>query len=115
VPRVEVSTGRQSSSTTVRTLSAREPTSGTAEARGAAPAPPRSAWTVIRLEPLDDLGQRGRRSGKRRTGWGADRVDWLTGTAASTANLYYESMHFAAMEVPDLLIGDVREFFRTLR
>ena len=40
---------------------------------------------------------------------------WLTGRAASTANLYYESMHFAAMEVPDLLIGDVREFFRTLR
>jgi microsomal epoxide hydrolase len=23
--------------------------------------------------------------------------------------------HFAAMEVPDLLVGDVREFFRPLR
>jgi len=23
--------------------------------------------------------------------------------------------HFAAMEVPDLLVGDVRKFFRTLR
>ena len=84
---------------------------------------------------------------------------WLTGTATSTANVYYESMHtgnwptpttvptgvaafaedvairryaeqgytivhwsdfdrgghFAAMEVPDLLVGDVRTFFRTLR
>jgi pimeloyl-ACP methyl ester carboxylesterase len=84
---------------------------------------------------------------------------WLTGTAASAANMYYESMHsgnwptpttvptgvaafaedvairryaeqgytivhwsdfdrgghFAAMEVPDLLVGDVRTFFRTLR
>jgi pimeloyl-ACP methyl ester carboxylesterase len=84
---------------------------------------------------------------------------WLTGTAGSTANLYYESMHtgrwptpstvptgvaafaedvairryaeglnkivhwsdfetgghFAAMEVPDLLVGDVRAFFRGLR
>ncbi len=84
---------------------------------------------------------------------------WITGTAGSTANLYYESMHsgnwptpttvptgvavfaedvsirryaeqgnnivhwsdfdrgghFAAMEAPDLLVGDVREFFRTLR
>lgn len=85
---------------------------------------------------------------------------WLTGTAASSARLYYENMHslswdqrpsrtptgvavfaedvairrygergnnivhwsdfergghFAAMEVPDLLIGDVREFFRGLR
>lgn len=85
---------------------------------------------------------------------------WLTGTAASSARLYYENMHslswdqrpsrtptgvavfaedvairrygergnnivhwsdfergghFAAMEVPDLLIGDVREFFRRVR
>ena len=85
---------------------------------------------------------------------------WLTGTAASSARLYYENMHspswdqgpsrtptgvavfaedvairrygergnnivhwsdfergghFAAMEAPDLLIGDVREFFRGLR
>ena len=85
---------------------------------------------------------------------------WLTGTAASSARLYYENMHsaswdrplsrtptgvaafaedvairrygergnnivhwsdfdrgghFAAMEVPDLLVGDVREFFRRLR
>ncbi len=84
---------------------------------------------------------------------------WLTGTAASTANLYYENMHsgtwptptavptgvaalaedvairryaeqgynivhwsdfdrgghFAAMEVPDLLVADMRTFFRTLR
>lgn len=85
---------------------------------------------------------------------------WLTGTAASSARLYFENMHslswdqrpsstptgvavfaedvairrygergnnivhwsdfergghFAAMEVPDLLIGDVREFFRGLR
>jgi pimeloyl-ACP methyl ester carboxylesterase len=84
---------------------------------------------------------------------------WLTGTARSSANLYYESMHsanwpapstvptgvaafaedvsirrwseplnnivhwsdfergghFAAMEVPDLLAGDVRAFFRPLR
>ena len=84
---------------------------------------------------------------------------WLTATGASSAHLYYESMHssnwpmpsavptgvavfaedvpirrfaeqvneivhwsefdrgghFAAMEVPDLLTGDVREFFRPLR
>ena len=85
---------------------------------------------------------------------------WLTGTAASSARLYYENMHsgswgqqpssrptgvavfaediairrygergnnivhwsefdrgghFAAMEVPDLFIGDVRDFFRPLR
>ena len=85
---------------------------------------------------------------------------WLTGTAGSSARLYYENMHaeswgqqpgrtptgvavfaediairrfaergnnivhwsdfdrgghFAAMEVPDLLIGDVRDFFRPLR
>ena len=84
---------------------------------------------------------------------------WLTGTAGSAANLYYESMHtgnwptpstvptgvavfaedisirryaeklntithwsefgsgghFAALEVPELLIGDVRAFFRTVR
>ena len=85
---------------------------------------------------------------------------WLTGTAGSSARLYYENMHshswdqrpsttptgvavfaedvairrfgelgnnivhwsefdrgghFAAMEVPDLLVGDVREFFRALR
>jgi epoxide hydrolase len=84
---------------------------------------------------------------------------WLTGTAGSAANHYYEVKHsgewpepsevptgvavfaediairryaersnrivhwsdfdrgghFAAMETPDLLIGDVREFFRTLR
>jgi pimeloyl-ACP methyl ester carboxylesterase len=84
---------------------------------------------------------------------------WLTGTAGSAANLYYESMHtgnwptpstvptgvavfaediairryaerlnaithwsefdtgghFAALEVPDLLVGDVRAFFRTVR
>jgi len=85
---------------------------------------------------------------------------WLTGTAGSSANLYYEDMHagswaetpghtptgvavfaedvairryseqgnnivhwsdfergghFAAMEAPDLLIGDVRKFFRGLR
>lgn len=85
---------------------------------------------------------------------------WLTGTAASSARLYYENMHasswgqppgttptgvavfaedyairrygeqgnkivhwsefdrgghFAAMEVPELFIGDVREFFRSLR
>jgi epoxide hydrolase len=90
-------------------------------------------------------------------------VYWLTGTAGSSARLYYESSrsqawgppapdgvptgvavfpreivspirrfaeladrivrwtefdrggHFAAMEVPDLLVGDVREFFRPLR
>jgi pimeloyl-ACP methyl ester carboxylesterase len=85
---------------------------------------------------------------------------WLTGTAGSSAQLYYENMHsgswheepgttptgvavfaediairrygelgndivhwsefnrgghFAAMEVPDLLVGDVREFFSRLR
>ena len=84
---------------------------------------------------------------------------WLTGTAGSSANLYYEAKHsgdwpepsavptgvavfaedisirryaersntivhwsdfdrgghFAAMEVPDLLVADVREFFRELR
>jgi pimeloyl-ACP methyl ester carboxylesterase len=85
---------------------------------------------------------------------------WLTGTANSSARLYYENMHagswgqqpgttptgvavfaedyairrygergnnivhwsefdrgghFAAMEAPDLLVGDVREFFRPLR
>ncbi len=84
---------------------------------------------------------------------------WLTGTGASSAHLYYESMHsgnwptptavptgvavfaedvairrfaeqgnnivhwsefdrgghFAAMEAPDLLVGDVRAFFRGLR
>jgi len=85
---------------------------------------------------------------------------WLTGTAGSSARLYYENMHaaswgqqpgttptgvavfaediairrygergnnivrwsefdrgghFAAMEVPELLIGDVRDFFRPLR
>jgi pimeloyl-ACP methyl ester carboxylesterase len=85
---------------------------------------------------------------------------WLTGTAGSSARLYYENMHsgswgqqpgrtptgvavfaediairrygergnnivhwsefdrgghFAAMEVPDLLIGDMRDFFRPLR
>jgi epoxide hydrolase len=84
---------------------------------------------------------------------------WLTATGASSAHLYYESMHsgnwptrsevptgvavfaedvpirrfaeqgnnivhwsefergghFAAMEVPDLLVGDVREFFRRVR
>ncbi|HEX6569146.1 MAG TPA: epoxide hydrolase [Acidimicrobiales bacterium] len=87
---------------------------------------------------------------------------WLTGTAASSANLYYEGAHaggwgqtierspvptgvaafstdvpirryaeaantithwsdfdagghFAAMEAPDLFVGDVREFFRTVR
>lgn len=84
---------------------------------------------------------------------------WLTGTAGSSANIYYEDMHsgswptpspvptgvaafaedvairrysepnhnivhwsdfergghFAAMEAPDLLVGDVREFFRKIR
>ncbi len=84
---------------------------------------------------------------------------WLTGTATSAADLYYESTHsggphemlttptgvavfaedlsirryaeqannivhwrdynagghFAAMEVPDLLVGDIRDFFRMLR
>jgi pimeloyl-ACP methyl ester carboxylesterase len=84
---------------------------------------------------------------------------WLTGTAGSAAQIYYESMHatewptptqvptgvavfaedvsirrfaeqgnnivhwsdfdtgghFAAMEAPDLFVGDVREFFRGLR
>jgi pimeloyl-ACP methyl ester carboxylesterase len=86
---------------------------------------------------------------------------WLTGTAGSSAQIYYENMHgmswapperspvptavanfaqdvairrfgepahtiarwtdfergghFAAMEAPDLLVGDVREFFRDLR
>jgi pimeloyl-ACP methyl ester carboxylesterase len=84
---------------------------------------------------------------------------WLTGTAGSSANIYYESMHsgswptpshvptgvaafaedvairrysegnhnivhwsdfergghFAAMEVPDLLVDDIRTFFRTVR
>jgi hypothetical protein len=84
---------------------------------------------------------------------------WLTGTAGSSAQVYYETMHgdgwptmsgvptgvavftedvsirrfseatnnivhwtdfdtgghFAAMETPDLLVGDVREFFRGLR
>jgi pimeloyl-ACP methyl ester carboxylesterase len=87
---------------------------------------------------------------------------WLTGTAGSSANLYYEGAHaggwgqeierspvptgvaafstdvairryaeaantitrwsdfdtgghFAAMEAPDLLVADVREFFRTVR
>jgi pimeloyl-ACP methyl ester carboxylesterase len=85
---------------------------------------------------------------------------WLTGTAGSSARLYYENLHaaawgkqpsptpvgvavfvedvairryaeqgnnivhwsefdrgghFAAMEAPDLLVGDVREFFRRLR
>jgi pimeloyl-ACP methyl ester carboxylesterase len=84
---------------------------------------------------------------------------WLTNTAGTSANLYYESMHagnwptpsqvptgvatfaqdvsirayaeqgnnivhwsdfergghFAAMEVPDLFVGDVRTFFRTVR
>jgi epoxide hydrolase len=85
---------------------------------------------------------------------------WLTGTAASAANLYYEGMqsgawpqgpsgvptgvaafaedvairryaeahhsivhwtdfdrggHFAAMEAPELLVADVRLFFRALR
>jgi pimeloyl-ACP methyl ester carboxylesterase len=85
---------------------------------------------------------------------------WLTGTGASSAHLYYETMHsgtwhaepattptgvavfaedvairryaeygnnivhwtdfdrgghFAAMEAPDLLVGDVRDFFRKLR
>ena len=84
---------------------------------------------------------------------------WLTATGASSAQLYYESMHtstwptpstvptgvavfaedipirryaeqgnnivhwsefdlgchFAAMEAPDLLVGDVREFFRRFR
>jgi epoxide hydrolase len=84
---------------------------------------------------------------------------WLTGTGASSAHLYYESMHsgnwptpsavptgvavfaedvairrfaeqgnniihwsefdrgghFAALEAPDLLVGDVRKFFRELR
>ena len=86
---------------------------------------------------------------------------WLTGTAGSSAQIYYENMHgmswaptqnsgvptavanftrdvairhfgegahtitrrtefdrgghFAAMEAPDLLVGDVRDFFRDLR
>ncbi len=85
---------------------------------------------------------------------------WLTGTGASSAHLYYESMHtaswndqpftvptgvavfaedvairrygeqghnivrwtefdrgghFAALEAPDLFVGDVRAFFRGLR
>jgi pimeloyl-ACP methyl ester carboxylesterase len=85
---------------------------------------------------------------------------WLTGTAGSSARLYYDNMragfvppqpvtvpvgvavfagdyairrygeqghnithwsefdrggHFAAMEAPDLLVGDVRSFFRSLR
>jgi epoxide hydrolase len=85
---------------------------------------------------------------------------WLTGTAGSSAGMYYDNMHssnwntqpgttptgvavfaediairryaeqsnnithwsefergghFAAMEAPDLLVGDVRQFFRTLR
>jgi pimeloyl-ACP methyl ester carboxylesterase len=86
-------------------------------------------------------------------------IYWLTGTGASSAHMYYESMHtrnwptpskvptgvanfaqdvairryaeqgqpivhwsefdrgghFAALEAPDLLVGDVREFFRGLR
>ncbi|MCI0398257.1 MAG: epoxide hydrolase 1 [Chloroflexi bacterium] len=87
-------------------------------------------------------------------------IYWLTGTGASSAHIYYESMHspswdstppttptgvaafaedvairrygeqannivhwsdfdrgghFAAMEVPDLFVGDVRAFFRKLR
>ncbi|MGZ3682192.1 MAG: alpha/beta fold hydrolase, partial [Ktedonobacterales bacterium] len=87
-------------------------------------------------------------------------VYWLTGTAGSSARMYYDNMHssnwntqpgstptgvavfaediairryaehgnnitrwsefergghFAAMEAPDLLVGDVRQFFRTVR
>jgi epoxide hydrolase len=61
---------------------------------------------------------------------------WLTGTANSTARIYYENMHsgtwphheetntithwtdfdtgghFAGFETPDLLVDDVRQFFR---
>jgi len=29
--------------------------------------------------------------------------------------IFHEGGHFPAMEVPDLLVGDVREFFRGLR
>ncbi len=108
---------------------------------------------------------------EKTTAWSANGIDrdllltnvmvyWLTGTAGSSANLYYESVHgawnfpapsgvptgvavfaedvsirrfaersntitawhdydrgghFAAMEVPDLLVDDVRRFFASLR
>jgi hypothetical protein len=39
---------------------------------------------------------------------------WPTNTARSSANWaeYESGGHFAALETPDLLIADVREFFR---
>ena len=54
---------------------------------------------------------------------------WLTGTAGSSSYVGYASDdritrwtdvegrggHFAALEEPDLLVTDVREFFRGLR
>jgi hypothetical protein len=68
-------------------------------------------------------------------------IYWFTATGASSAHIYYEDMHagswhdlpspvptgvavfaqdvairrFAAMEAPDLLIEDVRTFFRQYR
>jgi hypothetical protein len=43
-------------------------------------------------------------------------LSWLTGTAGSAARTDFEAGgHFAALEVPELLVGDVREFFRANR
>ena len=111
---------------------------------------------------MDRPGRRTAR-GRRRPGPVAHQRElyWLTGTAGSSANSYYEAAHagawgaserstvptgvavfpagrvdpahrrarthvvhwsefdrgghFAAMEAPDLLVGDVREFFSKLR
>jgi epoxide hydrolase len=46
-------------------------------------------------------------------------IYWFAATAGSAANLDWSEFdrggHFAAMEAPELLVGDVRAFFRTLR
>jgi hypothetical protein len=46
-------------------------------------------------------------------------VYWLTRTEQSNHIVHWSEFgrggHFAAMEEPDLLVGDVRAFFRTLR
>ncbi len=64
-------------------------------------------------------------------------IYWVTGTAGSSARLYFflsiprfakrdntnilqwsefeRGGHFASLEVPDLYVGDVRKFFRRFR
>ena len=42
-------------------------------------------------------------------------IDVIAAKEDDAHPIFHEGGHFPAMEVPDLLVGDVREFFRGLR